>query len=460
MATDYTSRDFDSLKQEMISRLTVLLPELNNKKDSEFAIAMIELFAWVGDLLSYTLDRYSNEVYLESAIQKENVIKICNMLGYKLRNWQPAKVTLTFSITAPVNKMIIIPARTVCLTEGSNPIRFETDEIAIIEVGQTSVTVTATQGETKEETLGYSNGSSNQIYNLTYQQVLDGVKIYVEGEEYDEIDNFINSSSEGKDFVVERYGSKSSRVLFGNGVNGYIPENDYRIFASYRIGGGEIGNVSMNSITVIKGQIYNEDNIIADVYVTNQEDAYDGEDEESIASAKAKAPSQIYTLWRAVTKDDFIKLALTLPDVEKATATVDSAGGALVNMYIKLKNSETISAERLGEIYAFFVERKLIGARVSINPPIYRTNTVNITAYTFPGLSNSEIRLKIIDFVQNQYKVGTLGFGEELYSGEIIQSLMEWVDVKNVDVDIAGGVPAENEMVKIVAINVTVTGGK
>ncbi|MDF2615498.1 MAG: Baseplate protein [Sedimentibacter sp.] len=461
MAIDYTSRDFQSLKRDMINALLVKAPELSNKNDSEFAVAMIELFAYVGDLLSYALDRYKNEVYLPSAIQKENVSKICSMLDYRLYNYEPSKVLLTFSIIEPHDKRIIIPAKTTCMTEGMSPVVFETDEISFIEIGETSVTIKATQGETHEEILGYSDGSSNQEYNLTYSQVLDGIQIFVESESYTEIDNFINSNKDSKYFVVERSGDKKSKISFGNGVNGYIPEENYQILASYRVGGGLVGNVSMNSINSIIDQIYDEDGDMVDVSVTNEEDATGGLDEESIASAKAKAPAQVYTLWRAVTKEDFVKLALTISDVQQAVAILDSVSSSTtVYLYIKLLNRDDIPTVRLQELYDFFNERKLIGVVVIINEPVYREAVVNINVLAHTGYLNSEVKTKIEDYINQNYTAGSLGFGEQILDGEIVDELMDWDEIKNARVTINNGETLENEIIKIGSLNIVVTGGK
>jgi hypothetical protein len=57
-------------------------------------------------------------------------------------------------------------------------------------------------------------------------------------------------------FSVYTNASGSSFVLFGDGVSGRIPSTSATITATYRVGGGEIGNVGIGLIkSIIKSSV-------------------------------------------------------------------------------------------------------------------------------------------------------------------------------------------------------------
>jgi hypothetical protein len=80
----YTSRDFDSIKKDIIEHAKRYYPE-NYKDFSEnsFGSFMVDSVAYIGDILSYYLDYQVNESYLDTAIEYNNVLKLGGQIGYK-----------------------------------------------------------------------------------------------------------------------------------------------------------------------------------------------------------------------------------------------------------------------------------------------------------------------------------------------------------------------------------------
>lgn len=433
MIKDYTSRDFASMKSDLISQLKIIAPELTNTNESEFAIVIIDLFCYIGDLLSYSIDIQAIETYLPTARQRKNVTKIVNLMNYKLENSKPSKVNLTLSIDDAIQNDIIIPAKTICYTEGENSISFETDEICIIEAGETSTSAFSSQGLTKYETLGYSNGDINQTYTILGTNILDGVEIYCGNEEYKEVNTFIASNYNSEHFMLDNSETNSVKIIFGNGLNAKIPPANSRILAIYRVGSGIDGNVGANTITKIKGQISDSENNLINVKVNNEFNATNGKDIESIESAKIHAPAQQYTLWRAVTEEDFEKLALTQKDISQSKVILDDEN-EIVNIYVRLKNDDEISQERLYELNEFYKERTLIGVKYSVHSAEFLDIGLNINIKLFPHFSNEELKQEIVSLISNSEEINNLKFGELPSTGLIIKKIMEINGVMNADV--------------------------
>ena len=44
---------------------------------------LVEAFAYIADLLSFYLDRQPNETYLPTAAERQNLINLCKLIGYR-----------------------------------------------------------------------------------------------------------------------------------------------------------------------------------------------------------------------------------------------------------------------------------------------------------------------------------------------------------------------------------------
>lgn len=80
----YTSRDFDSIKADIIEHAKRFYPE-QWKDFSQGTInsLLVDSVAYVGDVLSYYLDYQANESFLDSAIEFNNIRKHARALGFK-----------------------------------------------------------------------------------------------------------------------------------------------------------------------------------------------------------------------------------------------------------------------------------------------------------------------------------------------------------------------------------------
>lgn len=80
----YTSRDFDSIRSDLIEHAKRFYPE-QWKDFSKGTVnsLLIDSVAYVGDVLSYYLDYQANESFLDSALEFNNIRKHARALGFK-----------------------------------------------------------------------------------------------------------------------------------------------------------------------------------------------------------------------------------------------------------------------------------------------------------------------------------------------------------------------------------------
>lgn len=100
----YTDRDFNSIKNSLVEHAKRYYP--NTYKDfneASFGSLLLDSVAYVGDVLSFYLDYQANESFLDTAIEKENIISLSKNMGYKYSESISSFGIVDLYITVPVN---------------------------------------------------------------------------------------------------------------------------------------------------------------------------------------------------------------------------------------------------------------------------------------------------------------------------------------------------------------------
>ena len=95
---NYLNKDFFSLRDSLINYAKTYFP--NTYKDfneTSPGMMLIEMSAYVGDVLSFYIDQQYKEMMLPLAEERRNIVKIANMLGYKVKPIVPATAPITFT---------------------------------------------------------------------------------------------------------------------------------------------------------------------------------------------------------------------------------------------------------------------------------------------------------------------------------------------------------------------------
>jgi len=98
VSIDYTSRDYYALRDALIRRVQERTGgKWAGNDPSDFGVALVETFAYMGDLINYYIDRIANESYLGTATQRQNVLNLASMLGYTAGGYSSATVNVTLT---------------------------------------------------------------------------------------------------------------------------------------------------------------------------------------------------------------------------------------------------------------------------------------------------------------------------------------------------------------------------
>lgn len=101
---NYTSREFASIKQDLVDYAKRYYPEsYKDFTDASFGSMILDSVAYVGDVLSYYVDYSVNESFLDTAIEFDNVRKHARALGYNYTGIPSSYGVITAYILCPAN---------------------------------------------------------------------------------------------------------------------------------------------------------------------------------------------------------------------------------------------------------------------------------------------------------------------------------------------------------------------
>lgn len=453
---DYTSRDYASLRADMIARVKSRIPDWTGDDPADFGVALVEAFAYMGDLMSYYIDRAANESSLSTARKRTNVIALARDLGYEPAGISPASVSVTFINTS--SSPISVPAGTVVSARVSVEdlyisLPYETDSELTIASNATA-TVTATQGETRSgssgygEALGLSAGIPNQIMEIPDNNVLkESVQVYVfDGVNYlpwQRVEHLYDYAPLSRVYRVRDSGDGVTYVEFGDGVSGLIPANGHAVYAEYRIVDGSYGNVpsgSIKEITSIPGVTPTElAVIIGSLTVTNDAAASGGTDPEDTESIRFNARQTYRTASRAVTLEDYQNIALRIPTCGKASAQSSTPGSVIVAVapYRNVGSGEerpgfsynsatgtwssTVEMAALRDSIKSAIDgATLAGTTLTVINPVYTPVTLSIAVEAIGSLRQVDALRIVKQAISEQFDYARIPFGATIISSDVV----------------------------------------
>jgi hypothetical protein len=437
---DYTSRDYEAVRADLISLIPNFAPQWTNRDPSDFGMTMIELFSYIADELNFYIDRSLNESFLSTASQKSSVLSIAKILGYVPTGATPATVLLTFQNSTA--EIITVPKSTQVATSVVNngqrtQVVFETNAAVAVpaKVGALngSATATATQGETvTNEVVGVSNGTPNQTFELAQSPVINGsISLTIAGVNYSQVPYLIDYQEFDPVFIAEADADNVTYVTFGDGISGRIPANGAQIIATYRVGGGIQGNVSANTIKFILT------NQATGLTVVNQNvgelsgAATGGADPETTDSIRVNAPQSIRALSRAVSLADYSSLAIQVPGVAKAISIAEVYSS--ITIYLAPYGDSGLQSDGLTastvfnnlveKVYTFFSDKTPPGTTLTFQPPKYVPAQIKLDCVILPQYVKAKVTADIQSAVQALLAFDNVAFSDRINLQDVLSSV-------------------------------------
>lgn len=465
---DYTSRDYNVIRADLLSRVPDYLPEWTNLQESDFGVVLLDLFAHVGDVLSYYTDRIAQEAFLQTATQRQSVLRIANMLGYTPVQQQSATIPITldaqatpqrnggvqFVISASAGGNVTIPSGTRIVTgagtDGSAPITFETVTARTIAIGGTDY-VDAVEGTTVTlELIGQSTGRDSLEFKISFPNVVFGsIVVYVAegpgtvGSPVNVLWKYFGQITDAgpidSAYTITQDNAGNSFIKFGDGTNGRIPPVGTQVFVTYRYGVGAAGNIGPSAVVGLASAIVGVQS------VTNNVAASGGTDPESIDSMRISVPRSVKSLYRAVTVDDYAALSLQVPGVVRAFATGNFF--TTVNVYIAPSGGGQPSTTLQSSVGTYLSTRSVVGVSAVILGPRYIGANIDVTVNVLPQYNQASVVASVKTQLELAFLFDNRDFNEVISVGEVYRLLQDIVGVDYITITKMVAADASNQSI-------------
>lgn len=96
LTIDYLSKDYNSLRQLLLNRLSVTMPNWAQDSPADIGVMLVEILAYAADQLSYYQDAVATEAYLNTARRRISVRRHARLLNYLIHEGCNARTWVQF----------------------------------------------------------------------------------------------------------------------------------------------------------------------------------------------------------------------------------------------------------------------------------------------------------------------------------------------------------------------------
>lgn len=101
-ANAYLARDYQGLRRLLLDRLARTIPGWTERHVPDLMVTLVEMFAYLGDELSYHQDAVATEAYLQTARQRVSMRRHGRLVGYRMHDGCHARAWLSLTVQADV----------------------------------------------------------------------------------------------------------------------------------------------------------------------------------------------------------------------------------------------------------------------------------------------------------------------------------------------------------------------
>jgi hypothetical protein len=323
------------------------------------------------DLLSYNTyytafntNMVANELFLDSATLRDNVVMLAKQLGYRPRSVTSPSTNISFNIsfqgTAPSS--IILKAGSAFTTIFDDGLY----QYSVLQDIRTTVSngvaqfsnISIKEGIYITNSFTVNQSSNSQKFTLKNQNIDTStirVKVFTsenstEYKIYQAADNILEINSNSKIYFIDEIEDEQYEIVFGDGVFGRKLLNNEYVQITYLTTNGSASNGANSFIFngILQDDTGNLFTTVVDI-VGTPDNTSGGEEIESIRKIKKNAPKIYSSQQRAVTKEDYAAL---VRKIYPSTSDVYVYGGeeelppeyGTVKIVIKPKNADYLTS--------------------------------------------------------------------------------------------------------------------
>jgi len=336
---NFSNVDFDQIK----TSITDYLRSNSNFTDYDFEgsnlSTIIDTLAYNTYIASYNANMATNEVFIDSATLRENVVSLARNIGYLPRSRKSAKANISFSVDVSGGSAVSLTLKAGVVAVSSKTFGKETFTFSV----PNDITVPVrSDGTALFENIDIFEGTYvNQTFSINsrnpYQRFIlpnsgidtSLITCLVRNDssstvtrKFNQFNSFVGVDKDSKIFFIQETDNERYELLFGDGVFGVALKEPEQIEVGYIISSGESGN-GVGKFSYAGRLIDNSGTSITTgiSILTANQSSYGGKAIESIDSIKKYAPRIYSSQNRAVTSADFEALVPTIyPESESVSA--------------------------------------------------------------------------------------------------------------------------------------------
>lgn len=447
-STDYTDRDFDSLRARCRNLIRSAFPAWTDEDTANFGNLLVELFCFCGDVLAKYQDNQAREAFWARATQRKNLLALAKLIGFQPRGQTASTVDLQLSVAAPVTGTLTVPAGDYAATDRVvDPVRFRLLADAVWNPTESGTrTVSAINSDLFTESSATAFGPNAEYVLAQTPYLEDSLAITAADGSYAEVDDFLSSMSTDRHFTVTVDQDDRATVRFGNGVSGAIPQGT--VTFSYETGGGAAGSrVETGKVSRLERRYQDDLGNPVQVTVTNPEPSSVALERQGIEDIRAAGPRQLRVLERTVSREDFEINALRVAGVARALMlTSDQQAGIPENkgfLYVVPEGGGAPTQQMLDDVLEMVTVT--YPCTLTFLPTVVAASyaVVNVEARVYLSATAASVRSSIVAALEALFAIrnadGTpnesINFGYYL-SGD--PAVLAWSDVFNAVRDAAG----------------------
>lgn len=393
---NFSNLDFDQIK----SSLKEYLRANSNFTDYDFEgsnlSTIIDTLAYNTYITSYNANMVSNEVFIDSATLRENVVSLARAIGYVPKSRRSAVATVSFYVdttSAPIPPLTLtLQSGLVCTSSSSYDGTSYTFNILdsitkpVVNDIATFDAIAVYEGTYLTQTFTVDANNPNQKFILTNPNIdTTSIRVTVRNTQNSTVtrkftlsDNLIGIGPDSKVFFIQEIEDQRYELIFGDGVFGVKLDNLNYIEVSYITTNGKFGN-GVPDFTYSGRILDNNGTVIVESIsaITTDVASNNGQEIESVDSIKKYAPRIYASQNRAVTAADYEAI---VPKIFPETESISVFGG------------ETLNPPKYGKV---FISIKPYNGDI-VSDIVKDTIKTELRKYTVAGIAPEIIDLKYL----------------------------------------------------------------
>ena len=341
---NFSNLDFDQIKESIKDYLRANSNFTDYDFEGSNLSTIIDALAYNTYITSYNANMVSNEVFIDSATLRENVVSLARNIGYVPRSRKSARAQVSFfvdvsnttAVTVTLKAGAVLTSRSTGVNRTKNYIFSIPNDITVPVRSDGTASfdnIFVYEGTFIKQTFTVDSSDPNQRFILPNSGIdTDLISVIVRdtssssvSRKFERFNSLFNVTNSTRSYFIQEISQERYELLFGDGIFGVKLEDKNYIEATYITGNAEEAN-NISNFQFIGNMVGNNGQIVSSgisIIETNLQST-GGKSIESVESIKKYAPQIYSTQNRAVTAADYETL---IPQVYPEAESVSAFGG-------------------------------------------------------------------------------------------------------------------------------------